>query len=90
MAAAGVDYCGPVKTSHKGFFSYVRKVDERLARRVVSCFEEYSKISWCASVDFVTLFRSTGNLHAYDVKKVDERLAGRVVSCFEEYSKISW
>ena len=44
MAAAGVDYCGPVKTSHKGFFSYVRKVDERLARRFISCFGEYSKI----------------------------------------------
>ena len=28
--AAGVDYCGPAKTSHK-VFSYVRKVDERLA-----------------------------------------------------------
>ena len=24
----------------------VRKVDERLAGRVISCFEEYSKISW--------------------------------------------
>ena len=39
--AAGLYYCGPVKTSHKGFFfSYVRKVDERLAGRVISCFEE--------------------------------------------------
>ena len=40
MAAAGVDYCGPVKTSHKVFFSYVRNVDQRLAGRVISCFEE--------------------------------------------------
>ena len=45
MAAAGVDYCGPEKTSHKVFFSHVRKFDERLAYRVISCFEEYSKIS---------------------------------------------
>ena len=28
MAAAGVYYCGLVKTSHKGFLSYVIKVDE--------------------------------------------------------------
>ena len=40
MATAGVDYCVPVKTIHKGFFSYVRKVDGSLAGRVISCFEE--------------------------------------------------
>ena len=45
--AAGVDYCGPVKTSLKGFLSsYVRKVDEILAGRVISCYEDYSKSSW--------------------------------------------
>ena len=45
--AAGVDYCRPVKTSHKGFLSsYVIKVDEILDGRVVSCYEEYSNISW--------------------------------------------
>ena len=43
--AAGVDYCGTVKTIHK-FFMYVRKVDEILARRVISCYEEYYNISW--------------------------------------------
>ena len=37
MAAAGVDYCGPEKTSHN-FLSYIRKVYERLAGRVISCF----------------------------------------------------
>ena len=47
VMAEGVDYCGPVKTIHKGFcLSYVRKVDERLAGRVISCYEDYSKISW--------------------------------------------
>ena len=37
--AAGVDYCGTAKTSHKRFFRYVRKVDEILAGRIVSCYE---------------------------------------------------
>ena len=47
MAAAGVDYCGLVKTSHKGFlFIYIRKVDEGLSGRVISRYEEYPKISW--------------------------------------------
>ena len=31
----------------QGFlFQYVRKVDERLAGRVIFCYEDYSKISW--------------------------------------------
>ena len=39
VMAVGVDYCGTVKTSHKGFFSrYFRKADEKLARRVISCY----------------------------------------------------
>ena len=41
MAATGVNYCRPVKTSQKVFpFEYVRKVDERLAVRFISCYEE--------------------------------------------------
>ena len=44
--AAVVNYCGPVKTSHKGFFSYVRKVDEIFSGRVISCYEDYSNIYW--------------------------------------------
>ena len=44
MVAVGVDYCGPVKTSHKGFcLATLEKF--RLAGRVISCFEEYSMIS---------------------------------------------
>ena len=52
MASAGVDYCEPVKTSHNGFYlamflsSYIRTVDERLAGRVLSCYEDYSKSFW--------------------------------------------
>ena len=38
--AAGVDYCGPVNTSHKIFNDYNRKVDKILSRRVTSCYEE--------------------------------------------------
>ena len=45
MAAEGVDYCGPVKTSHH-FFRYVRKVDKILAMRFLSCYGDYSNISW--------------------------------------------
>ena len=38
--AEGVDYCGPVKTSHKDFFSrYIRKVYEGLSGRVISCYK---------------------------------------------------
>ena len=38
--AAGVNYCGSAKTSYKGFcLATFRKVDERLAGRVVSCYE---------------------------------------------------
>ena len=44
--AEGVDYCGPVKMSHKGFYGYVGKVHEVLARRFISCYEEYYKSSW--------------------------------------------
>ena len=36
----GVDYLGLVKTSHKGFSGYTRKVNEILAGRVISCYEE--------------------------------------------------
>ena len=38
MAAAGVDYCGTVNTIHKGFFYYVRKVDEIFAGGFISCY----------------------------------------------------
>ena len=37
--AAVVDYCRPVKTSQKGFSSYIRKVDEIFSGRVISCYE---------------------------------------------------
>ena len=42
----GVDYCGPAKTSHMVFSIYIKKIDERLAYRVISCYEEYPKSSW--------------------------------------------
>ena len=46
MEAAGVEYCDPVKTMHDVFlFEYVRKFDERLSGRVISCYGEYSNIS---------------------------------------------
>ena len=37
--AVVVDYFGKLKTSHKIVFSYIIKVDERLARRVIFCYE---------------------------------------------------
>ena len=42
--ATEVDYCGPVKTSHKVFC--LATCDERLARKVISCYVDYYKISW--------------------------------------------
>ena len=49
----GVDYCRPVKTSHKDFlYSYVIKVDEGLAGRFISCYEEYSNSSWLNNTPF--------------------------------------
>ena len=39
VMAAGVDYCGPLKTNHKVFFIYIRKFDEGLVRRFISCYE---------------------------------------------------
>ena len=39
----GVDYFGLVKTIHKGFcLATLEKVDELLAGRVISCYEDYS------------------------------------------------
>ena len=38
--ATGVEYCGMLKTIDKGFSRYVIKLNERLARRVISCYEE--------------------------------------------------
>ena len=38
--SAGLDYCGPEKTSHKVFFGYVGKINKRVARNVSSCYEE--------------------------------------------------
>ena len=44
----GVDYCRPVKKIHKDFcLAAFKKVDKRLAGSVISCYEEYSKSSWC-------------------------------------------
>ena len=34
----GVNYCGHVKSSHKGFSSCIRKVDGVLANGVISCY----------------------------------------------------
>ena len=45
--AEGVDYCGTVKTSHKGFcLGTFRKVDEILAGRVIYFYEDHSKSFW--------------------------------------------
>ena len=43
---AGFYYCRAVKTRHKGFSIYIRKFDEVLARRVISCYEWFSNGSW--------------------------------------------
>ena len=47
MAAAGVNYCGPVKTSHKGnFLATLENLMKDSTGGVISCSEEYSKSSW--------------------------------------------
>ena len=47
MMSTGFYYCGPVKTSHKGFcLATLETFDEILAGRVISCYEEYSKSYW--------------------------------------------
>ena len=44
--AAGVNYCGLVKRATRIFFIHVRKVDEILAGRFISCYEDYSNSSF--------------------------------------------